>query len=98
MLNELNEYLDQKREEENDDKNTLELSYQEYYLINGIGDENTKLDTLSIYLKSKESCIRPLRWSIEDDFYPINIESISERISEITRIASLDKNYLNYKY
>ena len=98
MLNEQNEYHDQKTTHgENDDKNTLELVNEEYYLINTIGDDNTKPDTLSIYLKSKDDIIRPVRWNMEDEFFPINIDAIPDLISGLTRIANLDKNYLNYK-
>ncbi|MBK9401419.1 MAG: hypothetical protein IPN36_11345 [Bacteroidetes bacterium] len=97
MLNELNEYLDQKREEENDDKNILGLVNEEYYLINAIGDDNTNPGTLSIYFKSKDANIPPVRWNMEDEFFPINIDAIPYLISRMTRIANLDKNYLNYK-
>ncbi len=97
MLNELNEYLDQKREEEKDDKNILGLVNEEYYLINAIGDDNTNPGTLSIYFKSKDANIPPVRWNMEDEFFPINIDAIPYLISRMTRIANLDKNYLNYK-
>lgn len=99
MSNEQNEFRDQKSGGETDIENTQNgTDNSEYYLTSAVVDDHTKPDTLSIYLKSKASGIRPLRWSKEDEFYPIHIESIPERISGIERVAGLDKNYLNYKY
>jgi hypothetical protein len=97
MLNEQNEYRDQKTTHgEKDGENTLELVNEEDYLINAIGDDSTKPDTLSIYLKSKDDNIRPVRWNMEDEFFPINIDVLPYLISRMTRIVNLDKNYLNY--